>query len=98
MYLEDTPVAVLTGSAPATEIGYVFVDHLDTPRIVTDESRRIRWRWDSAPFGETPANEDPEGLGRYEMPLRFPGQYFDRESGLHYNYFRDYDPRLGRYV
>ncbi|UTW46643.1 RHS repeat-associated core domain-containing protein [bacterium SCSIO 12696] len=30
--------------------------------------------------------------------LRFPGQYFDEESGLHYNYFRDYDPATGRYI
>jgi len=30
--------------------------------------------------------------------LRFPGQYFDAESGKHYNYFRDYDPAIGRYV
>ncbi|HGT3378250.1 TPA: RHS repeat-associated core domain-containing protein, partial [Pseudomonas aeruginosa] len=30
--------------------------------------------------------------------LRFPGQYYDAESGLHYNYFRDYDPETGRYV
>ena len=30
--------------------------------------------------------------------LRFPGQYFDAESNLHYNYFRDYDPRTGRYI
>lgn len=28
----------------------------------------------------------------------FPGQYFDSETGLHYNYYRDYDPRTGRYV
>lgn len=31
-------------------------------------------------------------------PLRFPGQYFDQETGLHYNYFRDYDPSTGRYI
>jgi RHS repeat-associated protein len=30
--------------------------------------------------------------------LRFPGQYFDQETGLHYNYFRDYDPTIGRYI
>ncbi|WP_425502906.1 RHS repeat-associated core domain-containing protein [Pseudomarimonas arenosa] len=30
--------------------------------------------------------------------LRFPGQYYDQESGLHYNYFRDYDPSTGRYI
>jgi RHS repeat-associated protein len=33
-----------------------------------------------------------------ENPLRFPGQYYDGETGLHYNYFRDYDPALGRYM
>jgi RHS repeat-associated protein len=32
------------------------------------------------------------------MNLRFPGQLFDGETGLHYNYFRDYDPSIGRYV
>ncbi len=30
--------------------------------------------------------------------MRFPGQYFDSESGLHYNYFRDYEPSIGRYI
>ncbi|WP_232279966.1 RHS repeat-associated core domain-containing protein [Shewanella denitrificans] len=30
--------------------------------------------------------------------MRFPGQYYDEESGLHYNYFRDYDPEFGRYI
>jgi RHS repeat-associated protein len=43
------------------------------------------------------ANENPGGAGILDMPLRFPGQYFDAETGLHYNYFRDYDPSLGRY-
>ncbi len=33
-----------------------------------------------------------------DNPLRFPGQYFDAETGLHYNYFRDYDPSIGRYT
>ena len=83
-------MAVLTGTATATEIGYVFVDHLDTPRIVTDEARRIRWRWDSAPFGETPANEDPEGVGRYEMPLRFPGVTFRHIGATWFSAYRSH--------
>src|SRR3990170_8306970 len=33
-----------------------------------------------------------------ENPFRFPGQYYDQETGLHYNYFRYYDPTTGRYV
>ena len=58
------------------------------------------WRWDQAePFGVTPPNEDPDGDGiAFDLPLRLPGQYYDRETGLHYNYFRDYDPATGRYV
>jgi len=50
-------------------------------------------------FGENLAEEDPDSnLINYSFPLRFPGQYRDSESGLHYNYFRDYEPGTGRYV
>jgi RHS repeat-associated protein len=56
------------------------------------------WRWDSDPFGTTLANENPSGLGVFSYGLRFPGQYYDSETGLHYNYFRDYDPATGRYI
>jgi RHS repeat-associated protein len=52
------------------------------------------------PFGATPANANPSSLaaGNFTFNLRFAGQYFDKESGLHYNHHRDYDPTLGRYV
>ena len=40
---------------------------------------------------------DADGIG-FTFNLRFPGQYFDEETGLHYNYFRDYDPKTGRYI
>ncbi len=44
-------------------------------------------------------NDDPDGDGnRVTFNLRFPGQYFDQETGLHYNYFRYYDPSVGRYI
>jgi len=56
------------------------------------------WRWDQAePFGDSPADDNPSGAGTFDLPLRLPGQYYDAESGLHYNNFRDYDPSLGRY-
>jgi RHS repeat-associated protein len=56
------------------------------------------WRWDQQePFGNNPADENPSGLGAFDLPLRLPGQYFDKETNLHYNYFRDYDPSLGIY-
>lgn len=56
------------------------------------------WRWDQAePFGNNPADENPSGFGAFDLPLRLPGQRYDKETGLHYNYFRDYDPSIGRY-
>jgi RHS repeat-associated protein len=45
-----------------------------------------------------PEHEGCDPLGAFTCNLRFPGQYFDRETNLHYNYFRDYDPGIGRYV
>jgi RHS repeat-associated protein len=57
------------------------------------------WRWDQQePFGVSVADENPSGLGTFQFPLRFAGQYLDKETNLHYNYFRDYDPSIGRYV
>jgi RHS repeat-associated protein len=56
------------------------------------------WRWDQQePFGNNVPDENPSGLGVFDLPLRFPGQRYDKETNLHYNYFRDYDPSLGRY-
>lgn len=95
VYLGDTPVAVLTPTAAY----YLHADHLDTPRALTDTTNKVIWRWDSDPFGATAANEDPDGDGiKFTFNLRFPGQYFDKETGLHYNYHRYYDPNTGRYM
>jgi RHS repeat-associated protein len=66
---------------------------------VADSTGTTVWRWDQAePFGVNVPDENPSGLGVFELPLRLPGQYFDKESGLHYNLFRDYDPQAGRNV
>ena len=95
---QSNSVTVTVAGAPA--VYYVQADQIDTPRVVTDQSNNVVWRWDSAdPFGASLPDEDPDGDGvRFTLNLRFPGQYFDRETGLHYNYFRDYDPGTGRYV
>ena len=94
VWFDGAPVAVLTG----TDEYYVHTDHLGTPRIVTDGNTAI-WRWESNPFGENAAQEDPDGdLTTFTYNLRFPGQYYDDETGLHYNYFRTYDPETGRYL
>jgi RHS repeat-associated protein len=83
----------------AAGVYYIYADHLNTPRVITDGTNKVVWRWDSDPFGADAANEDPDGDGaKFRYNLRFPGQYYDRETGLHYNYFRDYEPGTGRYV
>lgn len=57
------------------------------------------WRWDTAdPFGLYQPDENPSGLGKFTYNLRFPGQVFDKETNNYYNYYRDYDPQIGRYV
>jgi len=74
--------------------------HLNTPRLVADDTQTTVWKWEQQePFGENAANDDPDGNAiAFEFNLRFPGQYFDKGSGLHQNYFRDYDSGIGRYV
>jgi len=73
--------------------------YLNTPRLVADSTGTTVWRWDQQePFGPSPANEDPDANSvAFDLPLRLPGQRYDSETGLHYNYYRDYDPSLGRY-
>jgi uncharacterized protein RhaS with RHS repeats len=58
------------------------------------------WRWDQQePFGVNVLDENPSGLGAYDFPLRYPGQYADKETNLSYNYFRDcYDSATGRAI
>jgi RHS repeat-associated protein len=87
-------------AATRIQIHYVFADQIGSPRAITRPSDNVVvWRWDNIdPFGNNAANENPGGLGTFSYNLRFPGQYFDVESGTHYNYFRDYDPSTGRYV
>jgi RHS repeat-associated protein len=96
IYLGDLPVAVI-GSAGG--VFPVLSDHLGTPRQVINASKQLRWKWDNTePFGANVANQNPANLGVFAYNLRFPGQFYDAETGLHYNYFRDYDPKNGRYV
>ncbi len=62
-------------------------------------SGRVEWQWDNSdPFGNNPPNANPNGAGQFSLPLRFPGQYADKETNLYYNINRDYDPNIGRYI
>jgi RHS repeat-associated protein len=100
VYLDGMPVAVLKQEQGSTVPYYVYADHLNTPRVITRASdNAMVWRWDQAdPFGAAQPNESLAGQARFVYNPRFSGQVYDVESGLHYNYFRDYDPNTGRYL
>jgi RHS repeat-associated protein len=61
---------------------------------MTDSNGVVRWAADYKPFGEATIDQ---AVTTITNNLRFPGQYFDYETGLHYNYFRDYNPAVGKY-
>lgn len=98
VWVGDMPVAVFKSNGTAVVPHYVYSDNLNTPRAITNTTGQVVWRWDGEPFGATPANENPSGLGVFSYGLRFPGQYFDVETGFHQNRWREYDPKLGRYL
>ncbi len=101
IWLGDTPVAVVKPD-PVTQqplVYFIEADHLNTPRVILNSAHTPVWRWDSDAFGLGQPDEDPDSDGQaFEYNLRFPGQYYDRETGLHYNYFRNYEPEVGRYI
>jgi RHS repeat-associated protein len=72
----------------------IVSDLVGTPTELVDEQGGIAWRSRATVWGTTTRNRDATAT----TPLRFPGQYQDLETGLHYNYFRHYDPETGRYV
>jgi RHS repeat-associated protein len=92
---EQAPRQIIEGGS----VYYVHVDHLQTPRMITNSSAQVVWRAKYKAFGAAVVDADPDGNGvSMVLNLRFPGQYYDAESGLHYNYFRNYDPDSGRYI
>jgi len=98
LYTDSIPVAYIAGGT----LYYVEADELGTPRQViqpgaTTANDTTEWKWDyfasNSAFGE-----NAPSVQTITFNLRFPSQYFDAETGLNYNYFRDYEPGTGRYV
>lgn len=91
--VDGRPLAMVdnTGTAPA--LYYVLTDHLERPIMMTDESRNIVWQASYLPYGEVRTIS-----GTATLNQRFPGQWFQMETGLAYNWHRHYDPSIGRYV
>lgn len=102
IWLEDIPVAVIRKptATSAIQIYFIHADHLNTPRVIVNQNNTPVWRWENThAFGANLPDEDPDSNNKlFEYHSRFPGQYFDKETNLHYNYFRYYEPETGRYI
>ncbi|MGA7966651.1 MAG: RHS repeat-associated core domain-containing protein, partial [Gammaproteobacteria bacterium] len=88
IWLRNRPIAVITPSGT----NYIQTDQRDAPRTITDSSGSVVWQWNPTPFGTG------QPTGSFTFNLRYPGQYFDAETGNVYNHARYYDPALGRYL
>ena len=89
IYVDGQPTAMIRNN----EIYYIHNDHLGTPQLITDGFQNTVWQANYDPFGEVDITTE-----LVTNNIRFPGQYYDEETGLHYNYFRYYEPELGRYI
>ena len=85
--------SVTPRQAQQQAVYFVHNDPLKTPQVITDEAQNIVWQANYEPFGKARVTTE-----LIENNIRFPGQYYDSETGLHYNYQRYYDPSLGRYI
>ena len=90
----------------------VHSDHLNTPRKLTQPDGQVAWQWAYSAFGDeqptigakrftsetTTPTTGATSIPEVTFNLRYPGQYFDKETKLHYNYFRSYRPADGNYT
>ena len=102
VYTEDQnyePLAQITtynGLDKAREILYYHNDQIGIPREMTDEEGNIVWSGDYSGWGKL----TQEGRLKLDIhqPFRLQNQHYDEETGLHYNFFRYYDPEIGRFT
>jgi RHS repeat-associated protein len=90
--LGNTRLAKVDGDTGA--LYYYLNDRLGTPQYLTNDAGMVVWEATYKPFGEAEVHPN----SRVENNFRFPGQYYDKETDLHYNYHRYYDPAIGRYL
>lgn len=81
------------------EIAFYQCDHLGTPQELTDCEGKVAWSAQYKAWGRAKqAISDAAYKAGIRNPIRFQGQYFDEETGLHYNRHRYYDPYSGRFI
>jgi RHS repeat-associated protein len=99
IYFNGRLIAMIDYSTASAQTYYAHNDHLGTPKLLTNSQAKPVWQASYTPFGLAEINADVNQDGQtVTLNIRFAGQYYDVESGLHYNWFRYYDPTIGRYV
>ncbi|MGY3925096.1 DUF6531 domain-containing protein [Aeromonas jandaei] len=88
------PLVQLEGEGTDTEVFHYQLDHLGTPLALTRDNGATAWQVRYRAYG----NVWREEITEVATPLRFQGQYFDAETGLHYNRHRYYQPETGRFI
>jgi RHS repeat-associated protein len=90
-----------TGVSGSAGVAYpILSDNIGTPRVVLAPTNgHKRWTWEAKEaFGMQAPVENPQNDGNFVFNARFPGQWFDEETGLFQNGYRDYNPQTGRYM
>lgn len=96
IWMDAIPVGLSDQTSDKASLYFLHADMLGTPRMVTSQSGGVVWEWKYRrnAFGEVAPSSSTVNM----LNLRFPGQYFDAESGWNYNINRSYDPASGRYA
>lgn len=89
----QTEIMAVTTTLYDYKVYYYLSDHLSTAQLLLNAQGTVVWQGNYTPFGGVDIV-----VNTIENNFRFPGQYFDAESGLYYNWNRYYDPETGRYV
>lgn len=93
IYLENEPMARIDNNGPNNDTLYIYHnDHIGLPIVLTNKVGAIVLSTQYFAFGKVYSQ-----TGSASNNIRFLGQYFDSESNLHQNWYRDYDPKIGRY-
>ena len=77
-------------------LAYIHTDQIGIPREMTDMYGNLLWYGEYSAWGRL--NRDERIYPNAHQPFRLQNQYYDRETGLHYNYFRYYEPETGRFI
>ncbi|WP_306291859.1 RHS repeat-associated core domain-containing protein [Rodentibacter caecimuris] len=80
------------------EVNYFHCDQIGIPREMTDSDGKLIWRGRYDAWGGFIRERYPKNTAGIHQPFRLQNQYYDEETGLHYNFLRYYDPITGRFM